>query len=78
VTPANPRTRQLFLVELWREPSADGAAGPCRGIVKHVGHDDERYVASLSDVTAFIARCIEVEASPAGDGSGSDRIRTPR
>ena len=78
MTPPNPRARQLFLVELWREPSADGAAGPCRGIVKHVGHDDERYVVNLSDVTAFIARCIEAETPPGDDTPASDRIRTPR
>jgi hypothetical protein len=70
------RTKQLFLVELWREPSADGAAGPWRGIVKHVSHDDERYVVSLSDVTAFITRCIGA-AQPGEDGSASDRFRTP-
>jgi hypothetical protein len=71
------RTKQLFLVELWREPPGDGAPGPWRGIVKHVSHDDERYVVSLSDVTAFITRCID--AVPAGDdGASSDRFRTPR
>jgi hypothetical protein len=67
--------KQLFLVELWREPAADGAAGPWRGIVKHVAHDDERYVVALSDVTAFITRCIEAAGD---DGSASDRIRTAR
>lgn len=67
----------MFLVELWREPSADGAAGSWRGIVKHVGHDDERYVANLSDVTAFVARCIDAIAPP-GDGNLSrTEIRTP-
>ena len=78
MTPTDPRQRQLFLVELWREPSAGGAAGSWRGVVKHVAHDDERYVASLSDVTAFIARCIDAVAHPGVDGSASDRIRTPR
>ena len=53
------RPKELFLVELWREPAADGHSGPWRGIVKHVAHEDERYVVELSDVTAFIARCIE-------------------
>ena len=77
MTPANPRTRQLLLVELWREPSSDGAPGPWRGIVKHVAHEDERYVVSLSDVTAFITRCIDA-ASLSDDGSASDRFRTPR
>jgi hypothetical protein len=72
------RTKQLFLVELWREPSSDGAPGPWRGIVKHVAHDDERYVVSLSDVTAFITRCIDAGAPPGDDGSASDRFRTPR
>lgn len=78
MTPANPRTRQLFVVELWHEPSPDGIAGSWRGIVKHVAHDDERYVAGLSDVTAFIARCIDAAVPPGNDGSASDRIRTPR
>lgn len=78
MTPANPRKRQLFLVELWREPSADGGAGSWRGIVKHIEHDDERYVSSLSDVTAFIARCIDASTPPGDGGAASDRIRTPR
>jgi hypothetical protein len=52
----------MFLVELWREPATAGASGSWRGIVKHVAHDDERYIAQLSDVTAFPA---------------SDTIRTP-
>jgi hypothetical protein len=78
VTPATPRTRQLFVVELWQEPSPDGAAGSWRGIVRHVAHDNERYVAGLSDVTAFIARCIDTAALPGDDGPASDRIRTPR
>jgi hypothetical protein len=52
------------LVELWREPSGDGTASPWRGIVKHIGHDQERYVASLADVTAFIERCTAAPASP--------------
>jgi hypothetical protein len=78
VTPTDLRKRQLFLVELWREPSTGGAAGSWRGLVKHVAHDDERYVASLSDVTAFITRCIDAAAPPGDDGSASDRIRTPR
>jgi hypothetical protein len=74
---ANQRTRQLFLVELWREPTARGCPGPWRGIVKHVAHDDERFVVSLSDVEAFIERCIAA-VEPAGEaGSGSDGIRTP-
>jgi hypothetical protein len=74
----NPRTKQLFLVELWREPAAGGGAGPWRGIVKHVEHDEERYVVSLSDVSAFIARCIERVAPPNETDSASDAIRTPR
>jgi hypothetical protein len=64
VTPIHARTKQQFLVELWREPSGDGAASPWRGIVKHIGHDQERYVASLADATAFIERCIAAPASP--------------
>ena len=72
------RVRQQFLVELWREPSADGTNGSWRGIVKHVAHDAERYVAALSDVTAFIARCIGAPMPPGDAGSPSDRIRTPR
>jgi hypothetical protein len=68
----------MFVVELWREPSPDGTAGSWRGIVKHVAHDDERYVAGLSDVTAFIARCIDAAIPPGDEGSASDRIRTPR
>jgi hypothetical protein len=64
VTPIHARTKQQFLVELWREPSGDGTASPWRGIVKHIAHDEERYVANLSDVTAFIARCIGAPAAP--------------
>ena len=64
VTPIHARTKQQFLVELWREPSGDGAASPLRGIVKHIGHDQERYVASLADVTAFIERCITAPVPP--------------
>jgi hypothetical protein len=67
----------MFVVELWREPSPDGAAGSWRGIVKHVPHDEERYVASLSEVTAFIARCIEATVPPGDESGASDRIRTP-
>lgn len=58
MTPIHARTKQQFLVELWREPGAEGTASPWRGIVKHIAHDEERYVANLADVTAFIARCI--------------------
>ncbi len=67
----------MFLVELWREPANGGVSGPWRGIVKHVAHDDERYIAQLSDVTAFIARCIDAHPS-GGESSDSDSIRTPR
>jgi hypothetical protein len=70
--------KQLFLVELWREPAAGGRAGSWRGIVKHVEHDDERYVVNLSDVSAFIAHRIEAVAPPDEADSGSDGIRTPR
>jgi hypothetical protein len=70
VTPIHARTKQQFLVELWREPSGEGTASPWRGIVKHIAHDEERYVATLSDVTAFIARCIGAPAS----GSHSERM----
>ncbi|MDB5070082.1 MAG: hypothetical protein JWM87_1193 [Candidatus Eremiobacteraeota bacterium] len=59
MTPNNPRTKELFLVELWREPSTGGGSRPWRGIVKHVSHDDERYVVELADVTVFISRCID-------------------
>ncbi len=59
MTSNNPRTKELFLVELWREPATGGGSGPWRGIVKHVSHEDERYVVELADVTAFIARCID-------------------
>ena len=76
MTPANPRTRQQFLVELWREPSADGALSAWRGIVKHLAHDQERYVASLADVTAFISSRI-AEPAPSDSGrSDSDAFRT--
>lgn len=64
MTPIHARTKQQFLVELWREPSGDGTASPWRGIVKHIAHDEERYVATLADVTAFIARCIGTPALP--------------
>ena len=64
MTPIHARTKQQFLVELWREPSGDGTASPWRGIVKLIAHDEERYVASLADVTAFIARCIGAPALP--------------
>jgi hypothetical protein len=64
----------MFLVELWREP-ATGAPGPWRGIVKHVAHDDERYIAQLSDVTAFITRCIDAHVA-GNDHPESDTIRT--
>ena len=63
MTPAEARRKQLFLVELWREPSEGGTSGPWRGIVKHVAHQQERYVIRLADVTAFIARCIETDDS---------------
>jgi hypothetical protein len=67
----------MFLVELWREPATGGAPGSWRGIVKHVAHDRERYIAQLSDVTAFITHCLDTPA--AGDNRpGSDSIRTPR
>jgi hypothetical protein len=77
VPPANPRTKQLFLVELWREPAAGGRPGPWRGVVKHVAHDDERFVVSLSDVSAFIAHSIGAVVPADEAGSGSDGIRTP-
>ncbi|MDP9105242.1 MAG: hypothetical protein M3N49_04835 [Candidatus Eremiobacteraeota bacterium] len=64
MTPIHARTKQQFLVELWREPSGDGPASSWRGIVKHIGHDQERYVASLADVTAFIERCIGAPVPP--------------
>ena len=70
----NARVRQQFLVELWREPSGDGKAGSWRGIVKHVAHDDERYIAGLSDVTAFIARCIDAATPPGDDGPPSNKF----
>ena len=70
MTPIHARTKQQFLVELWREPSGEGTASPWRGIVKHIAHDEERYVATLSDVTAFIARCIGAPAP----GSHSERM----
>jgi len=68
----------MFLVELWREPATGGASGSWRGIVKHVAHDDERYVAQLSDVTAFIARCLDAHSRTGDDLPESDTIRTPR
>jgi hypothetical protein len=71
VTPSTPRTRHLFLVELWREPR-EGAPGSLRGIVKHLAHHEECYVAALADVTVFIARRIDAVLPP-----GEDRpIRT--
>ena len=71
MTPIHARTKQQFLVELWREPSGDGTASPWRGIVKHVAHDEERYVANLSDVTAFIARCIGAPSPPSLHSEGT-------
>lgn len=68
----------MFLVELWREPATGAASGPWRGIVKHVAHDDERYIAQLSDVTAFIGRCLDAHARSGDDRPQSDSIRTPR
>jgi len=68
----------MFLVELWREPATDGASGSWRGIVKHVAHDRERYIAQLSDVTAFIGRCLDAHAPVGDDRPESDSIRTPR
>ncbi len=70
MTHISARTKQQFLVELWREPSLDGTASPWRGIVKHIAHDDERYVATLADVTAFIARCIGAPVPPRLDSEG--------
>lgn len=68
----------MFLVELWRESATGGASAPWRGIVKHVAHDDERYIAQLSDVTAFIARCMDAHPPSGDDRPASDSIRTPR
>ncbi len=68
----------MFLVELWREPAPGGASASWRGIVKHVAHDDERYIAQLSDVTAFIGRCLDAHARTDNDRPESDSIRTPR
>ena len=78
MTPANPRTRQQFLVELWREPSGTGALSGWRGIVKYIAHDKERYVATLADVTAFIAACIDAPAPAENGRPESDDFRTPR
>ena len=72
MTPIHARTKQQFLVELWREPSGDGTASPWRGIVKHIAHDEERYVATLGDVTAFIARCIGSTAPPSHQSEGTN------
>jgi hypothetical protein len=77
VTPASQREKLLFLVELWREPATGGASAPWRGIVKHVAHDDERYIARLSDVTAFIERCLDAHGSADDNRPESDSIRTP-
>jgi hypothetical protein len=68
----------MFLVELWREPAPGGESGSWRGIVKHVAHDEERYIAQLPDVTAFIARCLDAHARTGADRPESDSIRTPR
>lgn len=66
----------MFVIELWREPTKDGPSGSWRGIVKHVGHDEERYIAQLPDVTTFIARCLDGDVPAREADLKSDTIRT--
>jgi hypothetical protein len=66
----------MFLVELWREPSALDTRAGWRGIVKHLAHEDEHYIAEMSDITTFIARCAEAVAPSPDVKSSADGFRT--
>lgn len=48
------RTKHIFVVEIWREPS-DSLRGSLRGIVKDVTHGQQSYVHTLGDLTDFIS-----------------------
>lgn len=47
------RTKYLFVVEIWREPS-DTLSGSLRGIVKDVTFGQRSYFHTLGDLTDFI------------------------
>jgi hypothetical protein len=65
VNTGNPRTKHLFVVEIWRE-AFEGVPAPWRGIVKHVEHDRQMYFLSLGGLTDFISVRLAV-APPVDD-----------
>ena len=55
------RTKHIFVVEIWREPS-DTLSGSLRGIVKHVTDGQQSYFHTLGDLTDFIS--VRVDRPP--------------
>lgn len=65
---AEARTKHLFVVEIWREPS-DSRSGSLRGIVKDVTHGQQSYFHTLGDLSDLIALGLD---RPLSDGDSDD------
>jgi len=66
VNTGNPRTKHLFVVDIWREASAQEAA-PWRGVVKHAGHECQSYFHTLDGLTEFISARLAAEPAAASE-----------
>jgi len=66
VDTSQSRSKHIFVVEMWREGSADETLS-WRGMVKHVAHGEQRYFVDFADLTRFLTLRLQADHSPEGD-----------